>query len=154
MDFKIKYKSSGEIDRYKARLVAQGFGQNTRIDYEETFSLVVKMVTVRCLFNIVVSKSWPAFQLDVNNAFLYGDLVETVYIKAPEGYFPSDNKRKYVLDLLSEYGMLSCKPVKTPLMSKLAISNLKISFKILRYLKSCRGLGIHIVKNPDMSLKA
>ncbi|GKC37988.1 ribonuclease H-like domain-containing protein [Tanacetum coccineum] len=269
------------------------------------------MVTVRCLLNVDVSNSWYVFQLDVNNAFLYGDLVETVYTKPPEGYFPSDNKvcrlqkslyglkqaprqwnakltstfiensfsqsksdyslytkfdkgvflallvyvndiiitgnsiceidkfkvflkskfiikdlgklkyflgievidtdkgiclnqRKYVLNLLSEYGMLACKPAKTSLMSKIEISNeasdndpllnsitdyqklmgkliyltntrpnisyvvhclsqfmhsplkshLKIAFKIFRYLKSCLGLGIHIVKNSGVSLKA
>ncbi|GKC77016.1 ribonuclease H-like domain-containing protein [Tanacetum coccineum] len=50
------------------------------------------MVTVRCLLNIAISMSWHVFQLDVNNAFLYGDLEEVVYIKPPKGYFPSDNK--------------------------------------------------------------
>nr|GEU98503.1 ribonuclease H-like domain-containing protein [Tanacetum cinerariifolium] len=240
--YKIKFRSSGEIDR--------------------------------CLLNIVVSMSWPVFQLDVNNAFLYVDLEEVVYMKPPKGYFSYDNKsksdyslytksdkgiflallvyvddiiitrnsvskiekfkvylkskfmikdlgklkyflgievvdtdkgiclnqRKYVLDLLSEYDMLACKPAKTPLMSKLVIfnktsdkdpllknitdyqklmgtliyltntrlnisyvvhclsqfmnspltSHLNIAFKILRYLKSCLGLGIHITKTSGV----
>ncbi|GKD86314.1 ribonuclease H-like domain-containing protein, partial [Tanacetum coccineum] len=55
--FKIKYKSSGEIDRYKARLVAKGFSQRDGLDYEETFSQFVKMVTIRCLISIVVNKN-------------------------------------------------------------------------------------------------
>ncbi|GJS23294.1 ribonuclease H-like domain-containing protein [Tanacetum coccineum] len=89
VDSKVKYgieKYVGcEIDRFKARIVAQGFGQKEGINYEETFSPVVKMVTIRCLLNIVMFNSWP---VDVNNAFLYGDLDEIVYIKPPEGYFP------------------------------------------------------------------
>ncbi|GJT25783.1 ribonuclease H-like domain-containing protein [Tanacetum coccineum] len=246
--YKIKFRSSGEIDR--------------------------------CLLNVDMSMSWTVFQLNVNNAFLYGDLEEVVYMKPPGGYFPSDNKvcrlkkslyglkqppkqwnakltstliengfsqsksnyslytksdkgvflallvcvddiiitgnsiseiekfkvylKKYVLDLLSEYGMLACKPAKTQLPSKLVISNeatekdlvldnitdyqklmgkliyltntrpdisyvvhclsrfmhsplkshLKTAFQILRYLKSCPGLGIHIVKEFGMSLTA
>ncbi|GKA60331.1 ribonuclease H-like domain-containing protein [Tanacetum coccineum] len=90
--YKIKFRSIGDIDRHKARLVAQGFGQKEGIDYEENFFPIVKVVTIRCLFNIVVSMSWPLFQLDVNNAFLYGDLEETICMKPLEGYFPSGNK--------------------------------------------------------------
>ncbi|GKC02549.1 ribonuclease H-like domain-containing protein [Tanacetum coccineum] len=81
--FKIKYKSSGEIGRYKARLVAKGYSQRKGNDYEETFSDVVKMVTVRCLISLFVHNNWPLFQLDVNNAFLYGDLL----IDLPHGYY-------------------------------------------------------------------
>nr|GEU61020.1 ribonuclease H-like domain-containing protein [Tanacetum cinerariifolium] len=84
--YRIKCKASGEIDRYKARLVAQEFGQKEGLDYEETFSRIVKMVTIRCLIGLLISKNWPLFQLDVNNAFLYGDLDDEVYMALPPGF--------------------------------------------------------------------
>ncbi|GJX46458.1 zf-CCHC domain-containing protein [Tanacetum coccineum] len=91
--WKIKYKSDGEIERYKARLVAKGFNQRERIDFDETFSPVVKIVTIRCLINLVVQNGWTLYQMNVNNAFLYGDLNETVYMSLPPDYFPKDETR-------------------------------------------------------------
>ncbi|GJW79007.1 putative RNA-directed DNA polymerase [Tanacetum coccineum] len=91
--YKIKYKSSGDIDRYKARYVAKGYNQKEGVDFDETFSPVVKIVTVRCVINLAVQNNWFIFQLDVNNAFLYGDLDETVYMSLPEGFFNPGDKR-------------------------------------------------------------
>ncbi|GJV49096.1 putative RNA-directed DNA polymerase [Tanacetum coccineum] len=308
--FKIKYRSSGDIERYKARYVVKGYNQKEGIDFDETFSPVVKIVTVRCLINLAVQNSWPLFQLDVNNAFLYGDLSETVYMDLPEGYFSPNDKRvcrlkkslyglkqaprqwnaklthtliehgfkqsksdyslftksekgsfivllvyvddiivtgnnvnsiesfkkflktkfqikdlgklkyflgievvdtnkgvclsqrKYCLDLLSEFGLLACKPSAIPLEQNISITNeptdsdplidniteyqkligkliylthtrpdiaysvhclsqfmhkplkshLKIALKVLRYLKSAPGKGIHVIKNNVTSL--
>jgi len=62
------------VDRYKARLVAKGYTQTYDIDYFETFSPVARMNSIRIMFSIDVNMSWPLFQLDVKNAFLYGDL--------------------------------------------------------------------------------
>nr|GEZ50924.1 ribonuclease H-like domain-containing protein [Tanacetum cinerariifolium] len=91
--YKVKYKASREVERYKARLVAKEFSPKEGFDYDKTFSPVVKMVTIRCVITMVVSYSWPMYQLDVNNAFLYGDLVEDVYMTLPLGFGNnSDNK--------------------------------------------------------------
>jgi len=83
--YKIKRRADGTIDRYKARLVAKGFKQLYGIDYEDTFSLVVKAATIRLILSIVVSKGWSLRQLDVQNAFFHG-ILEEVYMHQPPGY--------------------------------------------------------------------
>nr|GEX58636.1 putative reverse transcriptase, RNA-dependent DNA polymerase, Gag-polypeptide of LTR copia-type [Tanacetum cinerariifolium] len=93
-----------ECDLPHAILVAKGFSQKECFDYNETFSPVVKMVTVRCLVSIVVVNNWPLYQLNVNNAFLYGDLVEDVYMTLPEGY-NSESKSKVCKLNKSLYGL-------------------------------------------------
>jgi hypothetical protein len=79
--YKIKKKSDGTIERYKARLVGKGIMQMYGRDYEDTISPVVNAATIRLVLSVVVSNNWSLWQLDVNNAFLHGILEEDVYMR-------------------------------------------------------------------------
>ncbi|XP_049397271.1 uncharacterized mitochondrial protein AtMg00820-like [Solanum stenotomum] len=77
--FCIKRKPNSSIERYKARLVAKGFTQRPGIDYVDTFSLIVKPITIRTVFAISIQNKCPLHQLDINNAFLQGTLTEELH---------------------------------------------------------------------------
>ena len=78
--FRIKRKADGTIEGYKACLVAKGFHQQVGIDFSETFSLVVKPTTIWVVLSLAVSAGWSMRQIDIQNAFLHGNLSEEVYM--------------------------------------------------------------------------
>ncbi|KAH9647737.1 retrovirus-related pol polyprotein from transposon RE1 [Citrus sinensis] len=134
--FRIKYNSDGSVSRYKARLVANGFHQTHGVDYTETFSPVVKSSTIRVILSLAILNHWVIRQVDVNNAFLNGILIEDVYMAQPQGFVDSTkpnhvcklNKALYGLKqaprawfdrfkdaMLSQWHFQHSSPVPTPM---------------------------------------
>ncbi|KAE8720102.1 hypothetical protein F3Y22_tig00109916pilonHSYRG00008 [Hibiscus syriacus] len=127
-----KYSTNYHATTTKARLVGDGKTQEQGVDCDETFSPVVKPTTIRAVLNIVVSKSWPIHQIDVNNAFLHATIgfshksdhslfiykngSDTAYILLYMDDIiliaSSDRLRKYFMTLLgSEFSMKNLGPL-------------------------------------------
>lgn len=83
---KIKRTADGSIDKYKARLVAQGFNQRSGIDYHETFAPVAKFTSIRALLSLAACHDYEVHQMDVVTAYLNGDIDEEIYMRQPDGF--------------------------------------------------------------------
>ncbi len=84
--FKIKHGVDGEVEHYKARLVARDFTQTFGVDYNETFAPVAKFVSIRYILALVAIEDMEIHQMDVKTAFLNGDLEEEIYMEQPKGF--------------------------------------------------------------------
>ncbi|GJU83864.1 retrovirus-related pol polyprotein from transposon TNT 1-94 [Tanacetum coccineum] len=103
--FKVKEKQDGS-KRHKARLVVKGFQQKRGVDYNEIFSPVVKITTIRLVFSIVAAKDLHQEQLDVKTDFLHGYLDEYIYMTQPEGFQSAGKEENLVCKLKkSLYGL-------------------------------------------------
>lgn len=84
--YKIKNALDGSIDKFKARFVAKGLSQKEGIDYEETFSLVARYMSIKSVISLVAEMGWQIHQMDVKKMFLNGIIKDVVYIEQPEGF--------------------------------------------------------------------
>ena len=103
--FKLKFDMHGNLLTYKARLVAKGFTQTQGVDYDETFSPVAMLKSIRILFAIAAYYDYEIRQIDVKTAFLNGYLEEDVYMVQPEGFVDPKHPNKVCKLKKSIYGL-------------------------------------------------
>ena len=103
--FKKKTDMDGNVNTYKARLVAKGFKQIHGVDYDETFSPIAMLKSVRILLAIAAYHDYEIWQMDVKTAFLNGNLLEDVYMTQPEGFILPDGSNKVCKLQRSIYGL-------------------------------------------------
>ena len=103
--FRVKNKSDGTIERFKARLVAQGFTQQPGTDFNETFAPVVRLNNLRSLLAYAIQNKLLIHQMDIVTAFLHGHLQEEVYMEQPPGYVKEGQETLVCLLQRSLYGL-------------------------------------------------
>jgi hypothetical protein len=103
--FRHKFNSDESLEWYKACWVLRGFTQRPDVDYDETFSPVVKLAMICTVHSIVISRSYPVHHLDVNNAFLHNALSEIIYCSQPTGFVDHAQPDRVYLLNKSLYGL-------------------------------------------------
>jgi len=102
--FSVKYNADNSIDKFKARLVIQGFRQIHGLDYDETFAPVARYESLRLVIAIATINDMEIHQMDACTAFLNGVLTETIYMTQPKGHIIGDEKSACRL-MKSLYGL-------------------------------------------------
>lgn len=106
--FKTKRDANGNVDRHKARLVMKGFSQRKGVDYDETYSPVVRHSSLRYLFALSAKLGLSIDQMDATTAFLQGELSKVIYIEQPP-CFERSNKRNLFIYLFIYFHTNTCR---------------------------------------------
>jgi hypothetical protein len=113
--FKIKYNPDGSVNRFKARLVAQGFSQRLGVDYSNTFSPIVKLSTLRTFLALMAARGMHAHSFDIETTFLNADLQGEILTRQPKGV--ADGTSRVLRLLKSSYSASNIMPVSGTLFS-------------------------------------
>ncbi|UYV74971.1 hypothetical protein LAZ67_12001936 [Cordylochernes scorpioides] len=159
--FKAKCNQDGNVEMFKARLVAKGFDQKYGEDYNETFAPVSKLTTSRTMFSIAASKKLTIRHYDIKKAFLYGELMEEIYMDQPEVYIHIA-KENLVCKLKSIYGLKQSKRSWPDISSAIGILSRRVVKpnehdwkelkRILGYLKSTLDLVLVFETSSSVEL--
>ena len=147
--FKLKTDKFGNPTVYKARLVAKGCQQRYGVDFKETYSPVVKLVTVRVVLSVALQKNYKISQMDVKTAFLYGNLDEDVYMEIPKGM--KTGRGKVIKLEKSLYGLR-----QSPLCWYKRLNDVLVNLGFVRslremclYVRECEGKVMYLVLYVD-----
>ena len=103
--FKTKRDEARLVTKFKARLVAKGYVQRQGIDFDEVFTLVARLESVRLLLALAASEGWAVHHMDVKSAFLNGELLEDVYVEQPPGFMVKNQEKKVLHLIKALYGL-------------------------------------------------
>jgi hypothetical protein len=110
----VKRNADGEVDQYKAILVAKGYVQCTRIDFSEVFMPVARLESIRVMLALAAHESWEVHHMDMKSAFLNGTLMEEVYVPQPSVFHIAEEEQKVLrlckstIQSMSSVGGLEC----------------------------------------------
>ena len=103
--YKVKQAVDGSVEKYKVIFVAQGFSQFEGIDYEETFTPVVRYSSIRSILTLSAQMGWHIHQMDVKTTFINGVIEEEVYVEKPKGFETFDSELHVCILKRALYGL-------------------------------------------------